>query len=306
MAHSRESLIRDVARFAKARKGKLSLKEFCAFCGFTPSVVNRRFHGGFTELLGAARLSARQRHCLALTNSRLLEEVDRVVRVLGREPNWEQLRDRGRYSIGAYHRRFRGIGGILGAYRDWVARGRPRSAAPAAAGVARANGANSYGVPLGFRGLLHAPVTESGVVHLFGVLGAEMGYSVLRIRPGYPDCEAVRRHRTDPGRWERIEIEFELNSSNFQGHGHDASKCDVIVCWEHDWPECPLGVVELRSELTRLGALEAPGEARWAQDLWRRARGRELGGTGATGRGEVRSAAPDRGTSVSPALKGSA
>jgi hypothetical protein len=29
-------------------------------------------------------------------------------------------------------------------------------------------------------------------------------------------------------------------------HAHDVEKCDMIVCWIHNWPECPLEVVELR------------------------------------------------------------
>jgi hypothetical protein len=27
----------------------------------------------------------------------------------------------------------------------------------------------------------------------------------------------------------------------------------VIVCWEHNWPECPVEVLELRAVLDELG-----------------------------------------------------
>ena len=27
---------------------------------------------------------------------------------------------------------------------------------------------------------------------------------------------------------------------------HDPAKADIIVCWEHNWPECPLEVIELK------------------------------------------------------------
>jgi hypothetical protein len=37
-------------------------------------------------------------------------------------------------------------------------------------------------------------------------------------------------------------IEFEFESRNFLLHGHDPKKCDVIVCWVHNWPECPKGI----------------------------------------------------------------
>jgi hypothetical protein len=31
---------------------------------------------------------------------------------------------------------------------------------------------------------------------------------------------------------------------------HDLKGCDMIVCWEHNWPECPLEVLELKQYLT--------------------------------------------------------
>jgi hypothetical protein len=32
----------------------------------------------------------------------------------------------------------------------------------------------------------------------------------------------------------------------------DARDCDLIVSWKHNWPECPVDVVELRRELPKL------------------------------------------------------
>ena len=48
-----------------------------------------------------------------------------------------------------------------------------------------------------------------------------------------------------PGKCQRVRIEFEYESRNFLRHMHEASRCDVIVCWVHNWPECPLEVIEL-------------------------------------------------------------
>ena len=53
-----------------------------------------------------------------------------------------------------------------------------------------------------------------------------------------------------PGVWQRVRIEFEYESKNFVKHLHKAENCDVIVCWEHNWPECPLRVVELKKVLS--------------------------------------------------------
>lgn len=107
-----------------------------------------------------------------------------------------------------------------------------------------------YGDPISFRGLLHAPINEYGVVFLFGMIARELGFTVESVQAPYPDCEAKRE--TKSGRWQRVRIEFEFRSRNFKDHGHDQSGCDLIVCWEHDWPDCPIEVVELRSEIKKL------------------------------------------------------
>ena len=40
-----------------------------------------------------------------------------------------------------------------------------------------------------------------------------------------------------------------LRRRNFLKHLHRVEDCDVIVCWIHNWPDCPLDVVELRSAM---------------------------------------------------------
>jgi hypothetical protein len=54
--------------------------------------------------------------------------------------------------------------------------------------------------------------------------------------------------------WQRVRIEFEYQSRNFRQHGHDPDQCDVIVCWEDNWPECPIEVLELRSTMRNLSS----------------------------------------------------
>jgi hypothetical protein len=109
-----------------------------------------------------------------------------------------------------------------------------------------------YGRPLTPPGLAHEPVNEMGVVYLFGLLGHRMDYVVTRIQSEFPDCEAFRE--VAPGRWQRVRIEFEFESRNFLLHKHDPKKCDVIVCWKHNWAECPanIEVIELSSILKQL------------------------------------------------------
>lgn len=111
---------------------------------------------------------------------------------------------------------------------------------------------NLYGDFINFRGLQHCPVNEQGVVFLFGMVCRELGYVVEIVRAGFPDCEAKHRVLGGEGKWERVRIEFEYKARNFQSHGHDLAQCDVIVCWENNWPDCTIEVLELKSALEDL------------------------------------------------------
>ncbi len=102
---------------------------------------------------------------------------------------------------------------------------------------------------INFRGLVYSPLNENGVIFLFGKVIEDLNMYIEEIKPGFPDC--LGRRFTGKG-WELVSIEFEYKSSNFKDHKHDPSKCDLIVCWEHDWVDCPLEVIELREEIKGL------------------------------------------------------
>jgi hypothetical protein len=112
----------------------------------------------------------------------------------------------------------------------------------------------TYGNPIDFRGLRHEPVNEQGVVLLFGMVAKELGYMVEAVQTGFPDCEAKRQ--IAPERWQRARIEFEFESRNFRDHGHPPNGCDVIVCWRHNWEQCPkhIEIVELSSVIKSLAS----------------------------------------------------
>ena len=105
-----------------------------------------------------------------------------------------------------------------------------------------------YGMLLQGCPLVFAPTNEAGVLYLFGAVSAQLGFLVLRIQTQFPDCEAMRVVGENRLQWVRIECEYE--SRNFQKHMHDPAGCDLIVCWEHNWPECPLEVVELKKVIS--------------------------------------------------------
>lgn len=109
-----------------------------------------------------------------------------------------------------------------------------------------------YGPPMVTGPLVNVPTNESGVIFLFGAMAVELGFRATLIQTEYPDCEALREMAS--GRWQKMKIEFEYESRNFVKHGHRAEDCDIIVCWIHNWPECPLDVVELRRAWVEMNA----------------------------------------------------
>src|ERR1051326_8602790 len=92
-----------------------------------------------------------------------------------------------------------------------------------------------------FRSVLFRSVNEMGVVFLFALVAWDLGFQVESLwTRGEPDGRAKRQ--VAPGKWQEVGIEFEYESKNFRLHGHDPKKCDVLVCWRHNWKECPEGV----------------------------------------------------------------
>ena len=102
----------------------------------------------------------------------------------------------------------------------------------------------TYGALIGAWGHVYGPTNEGGVISLFGAMAASLGFMILKVQTEFPDCEAIRVAGKDRNR--PVKIEFEYESRNFLRHMHDPSKADIIVCWEHNWPECPLEVIELK------------------------------------------------------------
>jgi len=99
---------------------------------------------------------------------------------------------------------------------------------------------------INFRGLVYAPINENGVIFLFGKVADDLNMYIEEIKPGYPDC--IGRRYNGKG-WEKVAIEFEYKSSNFKQHKHDPKDCNIIICWENDWKDCPLEIIELKTEI---------------------------------------------------------
>jgi len=103
-------------------------------------------------------------------------------------------------------------------------------------------GISIVGKPINYGGLVYAPVNELGVVFLFGMIFEELGMIVEEVRSGFPDA-TIRRFNGKG--WTREYAEFEYESLNFKQHKHSVDECDMIICWSHNWQDCPLEVCEM-------------------------------------------------------------
>lgn len=110
-----------------------------------------------------------------------------------------------------------------------------------------------YGLPLLQGPLTFAPTNEAGVLAAFACYARELGFTILRLQAGFPDCEALREVGANKG--QRVLIELEYESRNFVDHMHPMTGCDLIVCWINNWPDCPLEVIELSTALAKLGKI---------------------------------------------------
>lgn len=93
------------------------------------------------------------------------------------------------------------------------------------------------GPPMQRTGMAFEPVNEMGVIMLFSMWADRLGFVIEFAQAKFPDCKA--KMEVEPGRWQDVDIEFEMYSANFKEHQHDAKKCDLIICWKHNWPDCP-------------------------------------------------------------------
>jgi hypothetical protein len=269
-----DAIIEAVRNAALQSGGTISRAEFVQVSGICEYQIYRLFPGGgWTEVLRLAGLHRHPHDKDPLSDQMLLAEFHRVATDLGEIPTWQRFDSLASISAGTVRKRFHGLQGTLKAYQAWLAANHPESPLvnvlharskhelpPSTLTLQTASARHSwmkregveFGKPLDFRGLRHAPINEQGVVYLFGIVSYELGLIVEAIQSGFPDCEAKRCVDANQDRWQRVRIEFEFRSRNFRDHGHDASQCDLIVCWEHDWPLCPIEVIELRSVIGQL------------------------------------------------------
>lgn len=267
----REKIIAEIRRVAEFLKtSELSQRQFRENSRIPLSNIRYTF-GSWKEALKSAGLTSAPMSKRAMTpDNELLQEIIRLTRELGKKPTDSQMNSKGRFSIKPYRDRWHSLTNACKiAYAKY---GFPQTteqpdSAPSQLVMSKPSQTQmiipqtiipsethkrkkiQFGEPIDFRGLRFAPINEQGVVYLFGMISRELGFLVESIRTEYPDCEGKRCVDQERQRWEHVRIEFEFQSSNFKEHGHQPDDCDLIVCWIHDWPDCPIEVLELKSQL---------------------------------------------------------
>src|SRR2546422_642643 len=254
-ALTRAGLIIIVRAAAQRCAGRfLTLAHFKRLTGITSAQINRLFpNRGWRYILKLAGLKCSKRD--VWSEHELLTEFHRVARLVDGVPNWTEFDGHGIFNPATLSRRFRSWQRMLLAYRAWLEKHhprmrwladlpQPRPSLPEPPEILRKPPTPTfeYGTPLNFRALSHAPTDEYGVIFLFGQVATELGFIIESLRKDFPDCQALRCVDKKRNRWQRLRLEFEFQSKNFSKHSHDPNECDLIVCWQHDWPACPLEV----------------------------------------------------------------
>lgn len=266
-ASDRQALL-DTIRAVVARRpaGKpLSFLKFIAESKLTGRHVFRHFPK-WSEALLAAGFNFKHPNA-PVSSTESLTDWACVVRELHRLPTANEFKLRGKHGLSTLRSRFGAWSKVPEAFRDFAGSSGewsdvvallPPAGKPGKASHARKKqdppgtphrknrrptrlpGRPVCGPPLDYACLRHAPANEAGVLVLFGAMARDLGFLIDSLQSEFPDCEAKRL--IAPDTWQSVRIEFEFQSKNFLTHGHDPAGCDLIVCWEHNWPECPEGI----------------------------------------------------------------
>ncbi|HET9839687.1 MAG TPA: hypothetical protein VFR84_15785 [Candidatus Angelobacter sp.] len=268
-----QEIIRTIKACAKKLGRNPRMRDIRPILKVSREFIAARF-GTFGRALKAAGLEIRGAGFAISTPSLLLDWAT-VARKLHRLPTRDEYTEHGKHSRGPFRHRFEQWPRIKDEFRNFARRrniaaewqdvldliARPEKDGRRKSDRGRKSpplpGRPVYGAPIVLLpGMAHAPTNEAGVLFAFGALAPRLGFVVKRWQAVFPDCLAVREMAE--GKWQDVNVELEMYSRNFRAHKHDAKKCDVIVCWEHNWPECPewIEVIELRKVVEEMGNRE--------------------------------------------------
>jgi len=239
----------------------ITQKEFDTLSKLHSCTPIRKF-GTWVKALSAAelRVSPHAFETQEVPFKNLVADFMKVAQDLGHAPTLIQLSRRskhGQYLFSKKHGGYPAFKSKVASYLlnqgmsipDWLdIREEPHKVTSSEAPIR----AHEHGRILGFRSIAHEPTYEQEVVGLFTLVADELGFEILCLREEFPDCEANRKIPGPRKRYKKCLIEFELRSSDYYRHKHPINGSDLVVCWLHDWTECPIEVLELKSAIRKL------------------------------------------------------
>ncbi len=281
--YSNEQIIEMLKNLAE-RLGQTSLSKKEIDSVIPGSTVARRFGniGNALEAAGLERVAPADhlRRGPQIADEELFQALYEVECKVDHEPRYNDCSAHCRYSVTPYTQRFGKWADVRARYRKWKSENEhllsviPSAKSEDNGDQSTVNGDKErvevhptvlpigtskkkapeqfYGEPIDFRGLRHAPINEQGVVFLFAMVSRELGFNIESVQQGFPDCEGKYLFDSKKNLWAKARIEFEYKASSFKQHGHDPNQCDFIVCWVNDWPDCPVNVIELKTETLKL------------------------------------------------------
>jgi len=271
--YTKQQIIEEIRRIANNLDVKsLKKKDFQRYSKISSSTVRYHFSTWNEAIKEAGLIPIDSIEVIKkkelINDNELLLDLIRLYNNNGKEPTWSLINAKGKYSTKPYRDRWKTIKeAFLIAKQKFPERISPDVQKPdteyqeiesikvtpqTVKPKITKKGRIIFGEPIDFRGLRFAPVNEQGVVYLFGMISHELGFLIESIRTEYPDCEGKRCFDKEKKQWEHVKIEFEYRSSHFKEHGHNEADCDIIVCWIHDWADCPIEVLELRNVIKYL------------------------------------------------------
>jgi Homing endonuclease associated repeat len=277
---SREEIIAAVKDCATRLGHAPNVAEFRAFTKITKNQIRKSF-GTYTQMMAASAVQRQGSGCRVELKSLFMDWAG-TVRKLGKVPTMSDYELEGRYSVRPLIRRFRTWSQVPAGLQEYARQEGPEgewkdvmeiianhlqeetkqartfespTIMPSRPRIQKNQ--TFYGKPM-HAPLNCAPTNENGVIFAFGSVAKELGFSINHIQIACPDCEGLRE--VAPNRWIPVRIEFEYESRNFLTHMHSVDDCDLIVCWTHNWPDCPLEVLELKSVVE--GGLKSAADLR--------------------------------------------
>ncbi|MEN8153841.1 MAG: hypothetical protein ABFR75_07435 [Acidobacteriota bacterium] len=105
---------------------------------------------------------------------------------------------------------------------------------------------------INFRGIKTAPVDVNGVIFIFGLICEELSFIIEKFNSDLPCFEGKRSLNSSGTKMEDVKLGFFYKSSDLKKKTVNNSDFNILICWTHDWNDCPVEVLELKAVLKLL------------------------------------------------------